>query len=119
VSNADDEFGSARRDTDPAGRAGRSTELLVVYRQRTVELARLRRGDRRLLQEQGLSYAAVAAGFGLGHGRIGQITQTAPPTERALFGVGPVTAALPLRSGGRSLPVVTSEGAVAYERLWG
>jgi DNA-directed RNA polymerase specialized sigma24 family protein len=54
-----------------------------------LELARLRREDMRLRQEQGLSYAAVAADFGLSKGRIGQVTQTAPPAQRALFGVGP------------------------------
>jgi hypothetical protein len=71
----------------------------------------------RRLQEQGLSYAAVAAEFGLSEGRVGQITQNAPPAERALFGVGPVTVALPLRSVDRSLPVITSGDALAYERL--
>jgi hypothetical protein len=117
VSNADDEFESVRRDTDPRRQGRRATELLAVYRQRMIELARLRREDMRRLQEQGLSYAAVAAEFGVSKGRIGQITQTAPPAERALFGVGPVTVALPLRSGVRSLPVIASEDALAYDRL--
>lgn len=49
---------------------------------------------------------------------IGQITQSAPPAERALFGIGPVTVALPLRPGGeRSLPVIASEDVLAYDRL--
>lgn len=115
---ADDEFESVRREPDPRRQGRRATELLAVYQQRMVELARLRREDMRLLQLEGLSYAAVATEFGLSKGRIGQITQTAPPAERALFGVGPVTVALPLRPGGeRSLPVIASEDALAYDRL--
>jgi hypothetical protein len=118
VSYADDEFESVRREADPRRQGRRATELLAVYQQRMVELARLRREDMRRLQLEGLSYAAVATEFGLSKGRIGQITQTAVPAERALFGVGPVTVALPLRPGGeRSLPVVASEDALAYERL--
>jgi hypothetical protein len=114
---ADDEFESVRRDSDPARQGRRATELLELYRQRMIELARLRGVDMRRLQEQGLSYAEVAAEFGLSKGRIGQITQSAPPAERALFGVGPVTVAVPLRPSERSLPVIASEDALAYERL--
>jgi hypothetical protein len=118
VSYDDDEFESVRREADPRRQGRRATELLAVYQQRMIELARLRREDMRRLQVEGLSYAAVATEFGLSKGRIGQITQTAPPAQRALFGVGPVTVALPLRPGSeRSLPVVASEDALAYERL--
>ena len=118
VSYADDPFESVRREPDPRRQGRRATELLAVYQQRMVELARLRREDMRRLQAEGLSYAAVAAEFGLSKGRIGQITQSAPPAERALFGVGPVTVAVPLRPGGeRSLPVIASEDVLAYDRL--
>lgn len=118
MSHGDDEFESVRRETDPRRQGRRATELLAVYQQRMTELARLRREDMRRLQLEGLSYAAVATEFGLSKGRIGQITQTAPPPERALFGVGPVTVALPLRPGGeRALPVIASEDALAYDRL--
>lgn len=115
----DDEFESVRREVDARRLGRRATELLVVYQQRAVELARLRREAMRRLQEtDGLSYAAVAAEFGLSKGRIGQIRQSAPPPERGLFGVGPVTVAVPLRPGqGRALPVLASEDALAYERL--
>lgn len=91
----------------------------MTYQQRAVELARLRREAMRRLQDsEGLSYAAVAAEFGLSKGRIGQIRQSAPPPERGLFGVGPVTVAVPLRAGReRALPVIASEDALAYERL--
>lgn len=115
----DDGFETVRREGDPRRQGRRATELLALYQQRTIELARLRReAMRRLQDEEGLSYAAVATEFGLSKGRIGQITQSAPPAERGLFGVGPVTIAVPLRSGeDRSLPVIASEDAVAYERL--
>lgn len=121
VPEGDDEFESVRRETDPRRQGRRATELLAVYQQRTIELARLRReGIRRLQEEEGLSYAAVATELGLSKGRIGQITQSAPPAERALFGIGPVTVAVPLRAGGgRALPVLASEDALAYERLAG
>jgi hypothetical protein len=119
VSAADEEFESVRSDPDPRRQGRRATELLAVYQQRTIELARLRRESMRRLQaDDGLSYAAVAAEFGLSKGRVGQITHSAPPAERALFGVGPVTVAVPLRAGGdRSLPVIASEDALAADRL--
>jgi len=118
VPGGDDEFETVRRDGDPRRQGRRATELLVVYQQRSIELARLRReAIRRLQDEEGLSYAAVAAELGLSKGRIGQITQSAPPAERGLFGVGPLTIAVPLRPSGRQLPVLASEDAIAYERL--
>src|SRR5215475_287611 len=115
----DDMFESVRRDPDPVSRGRRATELLGVYQRRSAELTRLRRESMRRLQtEQGMSYAAIAEAFGLSKGRIGQITQTGPAVERGLFGVGPVTVAVPLRSGqGRSLPVIASEDAIASKRL--
>jgi len=115
----DDGFETVRRERDPRRQGRRATELLATYQQRTIELARLRReAMRRLQEDEGLSYAAVAAEFGLSKGRIGQITQSAPPAERGLFGVGPITVAVPLRPGqGRALPVIASEDALAYERL--
>ena len=119
MSEGDDKLEMVRRDPDPRRQGRRATELLVVYQQRSIELARLRReAMRRLQDEEGLSYAAVAAEFGLAKGRVGQITRSAPPAERGLFGVGPVTVAVPLRPGpDRSLPVIASEDAIAYERL--
>lgn len=117
--DGDDTFETVRRERDPRRQGRRATALLAVYQQRIIELARLRReAMRRLQDDEGLSYAAVAAEFGLSKGRVGQITQSAPPAERGLFGVGPMTIAVPLRPGdGRSLPVIASEDAIAYERL--
>jgi hypothetical protein len=117
----DDLFETVRRERDPRRQGRRATELLATYQQRSIELARLRReAMRRLQDDEGLSYAAVAAEFGLSKGRIGQITQSGPPAERGFFGIGPVTVAVPLRVGeGRALPVIASEDAIAYERLAG
>lgn len=96
-----DEFDAVRREPDPIRRGRRATGLLAVYQQRSAELARLRRvaidEARDLL---GGSYAEVAKAFGLTKGRITQIRHSAPPPERALFGVGPLTVAVP----GRQLP---------------
>ncbi len=96
-----DEFEAVRREADPIKRGRRATGLLAVYQQRSAELARLRRvaidEARDLL---GGSYAEVAKAFGLTKGRITQIRHSAPPPERALFGVGPLTVAVP----GRLLP---------------
>jgi transcriptional regulator with XRE-family HTH domain len=116
-----DEFDAVRRERDPLRQARRATELLAAYQQRSIELARLRReAIDRLRAERGLSYAAVAAELGLSKGRVGQIRHAAPPTERAFFGVGPVTVAIPLRQiAGRALPVISSEDETAAQRLTG
>lgn len=96
-----DEFEAVRREPDPIRRGRRATGLLAIYQQRSAELARLRRvaidEARDLL---GGSYTDVAQAFGLTKGRITQIRHSAPPPERALFGVGPLTVAVP----GRLLP---------------
>ncbi|EQD44079.1 RNA polymerase, sigma-24 subunit, ECF subfamily [mine drainage metagenome] len=47
----------------------------------------------------GLSYTQVASELGLTKGRISQIRTSAPPAERAFFGVGPVTIIVPERIG--------------------
>jgi hypothetical protein len=60
-----------------------------------MELARLRRDAiDRTVSEQGMTYTAVAASVGVSKGRVTQIRHSAPPTERAFFGVGPVTVAI-------------------------
>jgi hypothetical protein len=68
--------------------------------------------------ERGMSLAAVAAEIGLSKGRTTQIRHGAPPPERALFGVGPVTVAVPTRKvAERGLPVISAEDSIAAERL--
>jgi transcriptional regulator with XRE-family HTH domain len=115
---ARDEFEAVQRETDPLRQARRATELMTLYQQRGTELARLRREAIDKLQADGLSYAEIAAKLGLSKGRIGQIRQSAPAPERALFGVGPITVAIPLRAAaGRSLPVISSEDEIAAQRM--
>ncbi len=94
------DFEAARAETDPVLQAQRATELITEYQQRSTELARLRRDAiNRAVRESGLSYTEIAHRVGLSKGRVSQIRSSAPPTERALFGVGPLTLAVPLRSG--------------------
>lgn len=116
-----DEFDAVRHDPDPVSRGRRATDLLAVYQQRSAELARLRRvaidQARDLL---GGSYVDVARAFGLTKGRITQIRQTAPPAERAFFGVGPLTVAVPGRLlAGRQELLIASEDDLTAELLLG
>lgn len=112
-------FERVRREPDPVRQARLAGELITLYQQRSVELARLRKeAINRAAEQEGISFSAIAAQLGLTRGRISQIRQTAPPAERALFGVGPVTVAVPLRQvPGRALPVISSEDSQAAERL--
>lgn len=115
------EFDSVRAEADPLRQARRATDLLAVYQQRSMELARLRRDAiDRAATELGMTYSAVAAAVGVSKGRVTQIRHSAPPTERAFFGVGPVTVAIPERMmPGRALPVISSEDALTAEVLTG
>ncbi|GAA3016808.1 hypothetical protein [Actinokineospora globicatena] len=94
-----DELDEVRDDRDPLRRVRRAAELSDVYRQRQHELARLRRVAIDEARAQGLSYTEIAAASGVSKGRITQIRNTAPPAERAFFGIGPVAVGVPLRSG--------------------
>jgi transcriptional regulator with XRE-family HTH domain len=119
VGDQEDAFERVRREPDPVRQARLAGELISLYQQRSVELARLRReAINRAAEQKGISFSAIAAQLGLTRGRISQIRQTAPPAERALFGVGPVTVAVPLRQvPRRALPVISSEDSQAAERL--
>jgi hypothetical protein len=116
---ATDDFDRVRGERDPLRQAQRATELLALYQQRGVELARLRReAINRAADELNLSYTAVAARIGLSKGRITQIRQSAPPAERAFFGVGPLTVAVPLRQmPERPTGVIAREDSAAADRL--
>lgn len=119
VDSADDLFERVRDEPDPIRQARLASELIVIYQQRGVELARLRKeAIGRANRTKGLNFAAIAAEIGVTRGRITQIRQTAPAAERALFGIGPVTVALPERLlKGRALPVISSEDARAAEAI--
>ena len=108
-----------RAERDALRQARRATELMAVYQQRAIELARLRReAIERAAQETGMTFSAVAAALGLSKGRVSQIRQAAPPAERALFGVGPLTLAVPLREmPGRDAGVIAAEDQLSAQRL--
>lgn len=114
-----DDFNQVRTDADPIRQARRATELLAVYGQRTTELARLRKAAiDRAHDELGMSYTEVAAQVGITKGRITQLRKSAPPVERAFFGVGPVTVAVPVRAvADRPHGVIALEDSTAAERL--
>lgn len=114
-----DEFEDVQSERDPLRQARRATELMAVYQQRGVELARLRReAIERAARDTGMSYSAVAAALGLSKGRVSQIRQSGPPAERAFFGVGPITVAVPLRAmPGRDGGVIAAEDSLSAQRL--
>jgi hypothetical protein len=114
-----DPFEEVRAESDALRQARRATELMAVYQQRGIELARVRReAIERAARETGMSFTAVAAALGLSKGRISQIRRTAPPAERILFGVGPLTIAVPLRSmPGRDIGVIAAEDNLSAQRL--
>ena len=119
MARASDPFEDVQQEADPIRQAKLAGQLITVYQQRSVELARLRRqAINRAAEERGISYSAIASELGLTRGRVAQIRRSAPPPERAFFGIGPVTIAVPLREvPGRSLPVISSEDARAYDML--
>ena len=112
-----DPFDRVRNETNPLRQAKLASELILTYQQRSAELARLRReAINRAATELGWSFSRIATELGLTRGRITQIRQSAPPRERAFFGVGPVTVALPQRQlAGRALPVISSEDTRAAD----
>ncbi|WUA06489.1 sigma-70 family RNA polymerase sigma factor [Nocardia sp. NBC_01377] len=81
---------------------------MTLYQQRGAELARLRRAAiDEAHHKLGMSYTDIAAQLGITKGRVTQIRSTAPPPERAFFGIGPVSVGIPRRYGveeGRERP---------------
>ncbi|KQY30519.1 sigma-70 family RNA polymerase sigma factor [Nocardia sp. NPDC056541] len=96
----DDEFDAIRDDPDPIRRGLRAGELIAIYQQRQTELARLRKvAIEQANRDLGLSFSEIGDRLGLTKGRISQIRTSAPPPERAFFGVGPVAIGVPRRLG--------------------
>ncbi|MBF6195661.1 helix-turn-helix transcriptional regulator [Nocardia sp. CDC186] len=120
MANAD-EFDQVRRDPDPIRRGRRATDLMTVYQQRGAELARLRREAlEEAHQTTGLSYTDLAAQIGITKSRVSQIRKSAPPPERAFFGVGPVAIGIPHRMGfedGRERPFLDESDEAVRDRL--
>lgn len=114
-----DEFESVRVDPDPIRRGKRAGELITVYQQRAVELARLRKeAIEEARRSSDMSFTEIANALGITKGRVTQIRNTAPAPERAFFGVGPVEIALPGRLiRERGDVVIASEDDTAGARL--
>lgn len=115
----DAQFDRVRNERDLLKQAKLAGELIAIYQQRSVELARLRKqAINRVAAERGINFSAIAAQLGITRGRVTQIRNTAPPAEREFFGVGPVTVAVPLRDvPGRRLPMISSEDTRARDIL--
>jgi len=116
---AGDEFDQVRLEVDPLIRARRATELVALYQQRSIELARLRRtGIEEAVRERGITYTAAAQAAGISKGRVSQLRRSGPPAERVLFGVGPIVVAVPTRAmPDRNLPVISAEDSIAAEQM--
>ena len=113
------ELRGIRAEPDPVRRARQASALINDLQQQSVELARLRReAIEEAVRTKGMSFTQVAHEVGLSKGRITQIRQSAPPVERAFFGVGPVRVAVPVRTiGDRDLGVVAAEDARSAESM--
>ncbi|HEY8722101.1 hypothetical protein [Pengzhenrongella sp.] len=114
-----DEFDLVRGEVDPLRRARRATDLVALYQQRSVELARLRRtAIEEAVRERGITYTVAAQAAGISKSRVSQQRKGGPPTARVLFGVGPVTVAVPTRAmPDRFLPVISAEDSIAAEQM--
>lgn len=113
-----DEFEQTRAEKDPLRQAQRATELIDVYKNRSAELARLRKAAIDQAYTEGRSYTDIAKASGVTKGRITQIRKSAPPAARAFFGVGPVTVAIPRRAlGERPRGVIASEDQAAADAM--
>jgi hypothetical protein len=120
MSSGPDEFDRVRAEPDPVLRGQRATRLLTVYQQRATELARLRRAAiEEAHRDRGMSYTDIAAALGVTKGRITQIRSTGPRAERAFFGVGPVSLAVPYRrrTTNRKRLVILAEDALTGDLL--
>lgn len=112
-------FQQVREEQDPISQARGATELINLYQQRGVELARLRKDAiNRAALERGMTFSAIAQEIGLSKGRITQIRQATPRVERVLFGVGPITLAVPVREvSGRAGGVIALEDTTAAQQM--
>lgn len=115
---SDPKFEEVRHMTDPLAQARAAGELIGIYQQRSVELSRIRKAAMEAAVDQrGITFTELAKELGLTKGRVSQIRSAAPPKERALFGVGPITLATPLRAGDRPEGFVSRHDSVAADRM--
>ncbi|WP_394275159.1 hypothetical protein [Luteococcus sp.] len=115
---SDPKFEEVRHMTDPLAQARAAGELIGIYQQRSVELSRIRKAAMEAAVDQrGITFTELAKELGLTKGRVSQIRSAAPPKERALFGVGPITLAFPLRAGVRPEGTVSLHDSVASDHM--
>lgn len=116
---SDPEFEAVRQMTDPLAQARAAGELIGVYQQRSTELSRIRKeAMNAAVAERGITFTELAKELGLTKGRVSQIRSSAPPTERGLFGVGPLTIAIPQRAvAGRDEGVISAHDTAAADHL--
>ena len=116
---SDPEFEAVRQITDPLAQARAAGELIGVYQQRSTELSRIRKeAMNAAVAQRGITFTELAKELGLTKGRVSQIRSSAPPTERGLFGVGPLTIAIPQRAlGGRPEGVISAHDTAAADHL--
>ncbi|WP_242911461.1 sigma factor-like helix-turn-helix DNA-binding protein [Actinomadura terrae] len=108
------------RITDDAERAEQADALLGDYHAAWAELARIRKEAVLNLHDggRGLSYAQIAERLGMSRSRVGQITRSGPPPERAFLGSGNLTIAMGRKAGeGTGEPMVAVETLKAISRL--
>jgi hypothetical protein len=109
--------------TDPVTRAQRAGELLPHYQSVVTEMSRIRREAVQELIDRGLSHAEIATKLGVSRGRVGQLTTSGPPPERAFFGTDRLTVAVggkleaPKDASGEQGRVVAQEDFDAYLHL--
>ena len=109
---------TVRDEADPVRRVRKAGDAMIRFQQGEVELSRIRRQAIEEAAEQGHSYSDIAREVELTRGRVSQIRKDSPPPERAFFGVGPVTLAVPLRHvPDRDFPIVASEDTQARDDL--
>ena len=116
---SDAAFEAVRRESNPVERARLAGQLIVLFEQHAVELARLRREAIEESLEAGLvSSPTLCEELGLSQTRLAQIRKFAPTAERALFGVGPVEIWIPERRlGDGRQRVVAAEDQDAGEKV--
>jgi hypothetical protein len=118
-----DEIQTVAQLEDPVARAQQAGELLPRYQAVVTELSRIRREAVQELVDEGFSHSEIATKLGVSRARVGQLTTSGPPPERAFFGTDTLTVAVggkleaPKDASGDQGPVVAQEDLQAYLEL--
>jgi hypothetical protein len=118
-----DEIQALAQLADPVTRAQQAGDLLPRYQAAVTELSRIRREAVQELVDGGLSHSEIATKLGVSRARVGQLSTSGPPPERAFFGADTLTVAVggkleaPKDASGGQGSVVAQEDFQAYLRL--